>query len=221
MVITHYCIIRNQTIICDGKILLAEKGNDLNNFLINAYLLLKVDYPKFYKMDNLSKLGWLAAEVILKDGRIVQDYSAENVALVLSNAHASLDTDLRYTESTKTLASPALFVYTLPNIVAGEICIRHKIKGENAFFICPAFDPDLLVDYVNIVLESSEAIADAQVSKLSGKQSHAKACLSGWVDVIGEHHDVFLYLVEKSKPESWKHTTGQLTELYNTSLWNN
>jgi hypothetical protein len=221
MVITHYCIIRNQTIICDGKILLAEKGNDLNNFLLNAYLFLKVDYPKFYKMDNLSKLGWLAAEVILKERGIVQNYSSENVALVLSNANASLDTDLRYTESTKNLASPALFVYTLPNIVAGEICIRHKIKGENAFFISAAFDPNLLVDYVNMVLEGAGTIADARVSNPSGKQSHAKACVSGWIDVIGEHHDVFLYLVEKNKPDSLEHTAGQLTELYNTSLWNN
>ena len=37
-------------------------------------------------------------------------------------------------------ASPALFVYTLPNIVIGEICIRHHFKGENAFFVFKQFD---------------------------------------------------------------------------------
>ena len=29
---------------------------------------------------------------------------------------------------------PAVFVYTLPNVVEGEISIRHHIKGENTWF---------------------------------------------------------------------------------------
>ena len=213
--ITRYCLIRNQTVIADGKVIFTLPPGKLDDFLEAAYAFLKVDYPKFYKMDNLSKLGFLAAEVLLKDRELVKEYDAENVALVLSNAHSSLDTDLRYNESAKTLASPALFVYTLPNIVAGEICIRHKIKGENAFFISPAFDPELLADYVSMV-------ASPQHSPMANTQNPIpNSCIAGWVDVMGGHHDVFLYLLEKNKHGLLEHTAEQLGKIYNTELWNN
>lgn len=201
--ITHHCIIRDQNIVLDGKVIFSEKNSDLDAFLLNAYTSLKVDYPKFYKMDNLSKLGFLAAEMLLKDRGLLNDYAPEQVALVLSNAHSSTDTDRRYTLSSKTAPSPALFVYTLPNIVAGEICIRHKIKGENAFFVAPAFDPELMADYVDIVMAGDTG-----------------ASIGGWVDVLGGHYDVFLYLHEKNKAGLAEHTAGQLKELYNTTLWN-
>lgn len=201
--ITHYCIIRDQKIIRDGKIIFHGKNGDLDAFLLDAYTSLKVDYPKFYKMDNLSKLGFLAAEMLLKDRTLLSDYAAEQVALVLSNAHSSGDTDRRYTHSAKTAPSPALFVYTLPNIVAGEICIRHRIKGENAFFVSHAFEPELMADYTEMVMAGDTG-----------------ACIGGWIDVLGGHYDVFLYLHEKNKAGMAEHTAGQLKELYNTTLWN-
>ena len=131
--ISSYVIIRDQTILHNDQ-LIFEDDLRLSEFLEKAYSALKIDYPKFYKMDNLSKLGFLGAEVLL-DGNMLTSYKPEEVAVVLSNAHASLDTDIRYAESAKKMGSPGLFVYTLANIVAGEICIRHKLKGENAFFV--------------------------------------------------------------------------------------
>jgi hypothetical protein len=220
-VITQFCIIRNQTIILNGKVIFSGTGA-LNDFMDDAYAFLKVDYPKFYKMDGLSKLGFLAAEAMLKDRMLLQEYSSESIAIILSNAHSSLDTDKRYLETTKTLASPALFVYTLPNIVAGEICIRHKIKGENAFFISPAFDPELMADYANMVLTAAPSLATpVGVLTDNAKGQMPNACLAGWIDVLGPHHDVFLYLLEKNKPGLLAHTAEQLKELYNTTLWNN
>jgi hypothetical protein len=177
----------------------AEAGTPLEDFLEQAYTWLQPGYPKFYKMDRLSKLGFLAAEVLLKDRKLSVEAGPEAVALVLSNAHASLDTDIRYFESTKTMASPALFVYTLANIVAGEICIRHGFKGENAFFVARAFDPALLSTYTNMVLA----------------QPATRFCLTGWVDVMDDHHDVFLYLAEKTEgPGALEHSEKQLSELY-------
>jgi hypothetical protein len=226
-VITRYCVIRNRQLIADGKVLFADKTNDLEGFLMQAYASLQIAYPKFYKMDTLSKLGFLAAEVLLQNRELTKEYAPENIALVLSNAHASLDTDLRYAESAKTQPSPALFVYTLSNIVAGEICIRHKIKGENAFFISAEFDPQLLTDYASIVLsprlQISSSKSQAPIPIAIGTKSQApgpNACISGWIDVLGEHHDVFLYLCEKNKHGSVPHTASQLKELYNTPLWN-
>ena len=92
-------------------------------------------------MDSLSKLGWLAAEILLKDSFNKEALSVRKMSgLVFANANSSLDTDIKYYETAKDIASPALFVYTLPNIVIGEICIRHNFKGENAFFISEQFD---------------------------------------------------------------------------------
>jgi hypothetical protein len=205
-------MIRNQHIICDGKILFAEKSGSLDQFLLNAYTSLKIEYPKFYKMDALSKLGFLGAEVLLKNREIIREYAPENVSVILSNAHASLDTDRKYSEAAKQVSSPALFVYTLSNIVAGEICIRHKIKGENAFFVSKKFDTELITGYVNLVLSHGSPMPDPSIPV---------ACISGWVDVLDGHHDVFLYLCEKNKPGLWPHTAAQVSELYDTILWNN
>lgn len=210
--ITQYCIIRNNTIVLNGTQLFSGEGKALNLFLDEAYAFLKADYPKFYKMDNLSKLGFLAAECLLMNRKLSEEYPSDQVSIVLSNAHSSLDTDLRFLESTQNIASPALFVYTLPNIVAGEICIRHRIKGENAFFVSPSFDPDLLFDYTTMVMTSP--IPDS-------KSGIPEACIAGWVDVMGAQHDVFLYLLEKNKAPLVEHSPANLKELYNTTLWNN
>ena len=53
--------------------------------------------------------------------------------------------------------SPALLVYTLPNIVTGEIAIKHKITGENSFFIEPTFNAELLHNYTELLLKENDA----------------------------------------------------------------
>lgn len=197
--ITRYCRIQNRTLVCQGEVIYKNNEGNLDTFLDAALTSLSITYPKFYKMDRLSKLGFLATEILVKDIQLMQRYGPQQVALVLSNAHASLDTDVRYFETTKTLASPALFVYTLTNIVMGEICIRHGIKGENAFFVFPAFDSVQLSDYVNTVMASEKT----------------QACIAGWVDVMGDQHDVFLYLSEKQKnTNALEHSAEQLQKLY-------
>lgn len=198
--IHSYCRIRNRAITGPSGILYqGDAASSLDDFLEQAYVWTQSGYPKFYKMDRLSKLGFLAAEVLLKGRKLSAESGPEAVALVLSNAHASLDTDVRYFESTKAMASPALFVYTLANIVAGEICIRHGFKGENAFFIARTFDPRLLTTYTAMVLA----------------QPGTQYCLTGWVDVMDDHHDVFLYLAGKTKgPGALEHSEKQLSELY-------
>jgi hypothetical protein len=178
----------------DGVELFRGDSELLEDFFVQAYKTLQIDYPKFYKMDNLSKAGFLAAEVLFRKFPQGIPYSSEKISLVLSNAHGSLDTDVRYANAAKSVSSPALFVYTLPNIVAGEICIRHKIKGENAFFISESFDAELLSNYVSMLKNDN-------------------LCLAGWVDVMNDHHDVFLYLQDNAE-EGLPHNAATLNELY-------
>ena len=199
--ISRHCRIRNRVIASGGQMVFEKNGGNLDEFMDSAFASLSIAYPKFYKMDRLSKLGFLGAEILLKDIKLLEKYRPERIAVVISNSNASLDTDLKYFESTKTIASPALFVYTLSNIVAGEICIRQGIKGENAFFVLPRFDASRLAEYGEIVMASQKT----------------DACIAGWVDVLGEQHDVFLYLLEKSKDGALEHTAEQLKKLYHVN----
>ena len=100
------------------------------------------DYPKFYKMDRLSQLGFVGVEMLLKKTGVELD--GESTAIVMANHTASLcnDTDYQATIEDKNnyFPSPALFVYTLPNIVTGEVAIRNHVFGETAFYILPSED---------------------------------------------------------------------------------
>lgn len=197
--ISSYSHIRNRSLIRQGEIIYKNTEGKLDDFLDSAFQALSISYPKFYKMDQSAKLGFLGAEMVLQNSALGGSYKPEQVALILANAHGSLDTDVRYFESTKTIASPGLFVYTLPNIVAGEICIRHRIKGENAFFVWPAFSAEQMYAYVEMVMASEKT----------------QACMAGWVDVMGAQHDVFLYLAEKQKKgNTLEHSAVQIEKLY-------
>jgi len=187
------CVIERGTVFKDDVMLFENKEADLAEFLLSVYQHFQLNYPKFYKMDNLSKLGWLASEVLLKDIFRNDQYQPEEVGLVLANRNSSLDNDIKYFESAKEIASPSLFVYTLPNIVIGEICIRNNFKGEHGFYIQDTFDAGFIAGQVNYLLDNSIL----------------KACICGWVDVLGQDNKAALYLVEKnqtgkSKPFSIK-----------------
>ncbi|MBC7901796.1 MAG: hypothetical protein H7Y27_00165 [Gemmatimonadaceae bacterium] len=184
--ISAWCTIANNRIQKNGGELFRDDASiPVTDFLVNAYKSFQLDYPKFYKMDGLSKLGWLAAEVLLKLENITERYSQGDIALVLSNRNSSLDTDIRYFETTKSMASPALFVYTLPNIVMGEICIRHGFKGENALFVFEKFESAFLSRYVQNLVEANDC----------------KACVCGWVDLLANNYNATLFLIEKSNTE--------------------
>ncbi|QQL49325.1 3-oxoacyl-ACP synthase [Mucilaginibacter ginkgonis] len=156
-----------------------EMPTSTHEFLASHYKSLGINYPKFYKMDNLSKLGFLAAEVLLSDTNI-KFYAAEEVGVILSNANSSLDADIKYWHSAQDVPSPALFVYTLPNIVIGEICIRNGFKGEHAFYVTPEFDQQFIFQQAQYLLKSGRL----------------KACICGWVEVLGDVYEAKVFLVE-------------------------
>ncbi|HEY4288586.1 MAG TPA: hypothetical protein VGN00_15885 [Puia sp.] len=158
----------------------------LSERLLSLYGSLGLDYPKFYKMDQLSKLGWLASEILLRGNPVLSTMQPEDVGIVMTNANSSLDTDIKYLDTVAEIASPAVFVYTLPNIMIGEISIRNKFKGENAFFIFDRFDADFLELYVGQLLDTGVL----------------KACICGWVDVLGEDYKAALFLVARGQGET-------------------
>lgn len=133
-------------------------------------------------MDSLCKLGFIGAELLLKD---ISAEEKENAAIILFNRNGSLITDRNY-QNTITddnyYPSPSLFVYTLANIVTGEIAIRNKIYGESSFYVLNNQDQDIMSDIVkNVYLTSSPTFI-----------------LTGWVDYEDEHnYEAKLRLVTK------------------------
>ena len=177
------CKIEQGTVLKDGSVLFENKTADLPGFLLSIYQHFQLNYPKYYKMDNLSKLGWLTSEILLNNIFEKERYQPEHVGLILANSNSSLDDDIKYFDSVKDIASPSLFVYTLPNIVIGEICIRNHFKGEHAFYIQENFDAGFIHQQVDYLLNNNIL----------------QACICGWVDVVGEDYKAVLFLIEKGR----------------------
>ncbi len=202
--ITSWVRIHDGTVNLNGQILLQNQEAESSGFFREAYSLSGASYPKFFKMDNLCKLGWIAAELLEKDKGSMGKYAPERRAIVLQNSSSSLDTDLKHAQSIENsenyFPSPAVFVYTLPNIVAGEICIRQSIKGYTAFFIFEAFDPDFLHEQVSTQFLNGET----------------DVCICGITELLGNQYDACLFMVEKSVGGN-PFTTENMKTIYSTT----
>ena len=201
--ILSYTKIKNNCLWHNSKLITqCPETIDYTGFLEETYKSLNLSYPKFFKMDALSKLGILCAEQILTDENTSNLCSKEKIAIVLSNKNSSLQTDTAYSKTMNDFPSPSLFVYTLPNIVTGEIAIKHKITGENVFFIEPVFNADLLHNYTELLLQDSAA------------------ALCGWLNVEENTCEGLLYFVVKplandeKKTNFIKHSPTNITQLY-------
>lgn len=181
--ISNYCIIENNAVSINGEKRFELNDTSFPEFIKSAYKNLEIDYPKFFKMDNLSKLAFLSAEIILRE--VVKPDSANDIALVFANQSSSLDTDVKYQNSIANkdeyFPSPAVFVYTLPNICIGEISIKHQLQSENAFFVFDKFNTEFMTQYTKHLLETKKA---------------AKV-LCGWVEFYQERYKAVVYLVEQ------------------------
>lgn len=199
--IHSYVSLHNNRLQLNGQTVFEKPEADAIDFLNGAYEALQLNYPKFYKMDNLCKTGFLAAELLLRNTPLKEKYQPEELGIIFSCANSSLDTDLRY-EATP---GPALFVYTLPNILIGEIAIRNSIKGESACFVFDIFDAPFQTNYVNDLLQ----------------QERVKACLSGWADFVNGKAEAFFYLAEKKQPNNnLTHDIPTVSKIF-TEAWKN
>lgn len=177
------CTIQKNEIILNGKSVFNFEPTNFSDFVKKAYQHFEINYPKFFKMDNLSKLAFLAAELLLKSE--ISEEQENNIALVFANKSSSLDTDVKYqnsiVDSENYFPSPAVFVYTLPNICIGEISIKHQLKSENTFFIFDHFDSEFMTNYSNLLLNTNKA----------------EKVLCGWVEYYNEEYKAFLYIIDK------------------------
>ena len=138
------------------------------------------NYPKFYKMDTLTRLAFVAAELLKKSLPL----TGELEGVCLFNHSSSIVADRQFLDSLEPrravkarslgtisdeknfFPSPSLFIYTLPNITTGEIAIRHHLQGETSFYILSEKDEALMLQILEATLRATGA----------------KSAISGWVD---------------------------------------
>jgi len=66
-VITDFCHIKNNQVFHHGNLVFAaESGDNSRDFIKAAFRNTDAKYPKFFKMDDYSKLGLLATEILMK-----------------------------------------------------------------------------------------------------------------------------------------------------------
>ena len=177
---THRVVITPEGVTIDGQ---PQTVTTIGKALLTELYRTHVgDYPKFYKMDGLSKLGFLAAELLTTAEAKVQatetepqPAETEQRAVILFNHSSSIDTDQQYLASIRPedyFPSPSLFVYTLPNIVTGEIAIRHHLHGETSFY--------------NLASRQEPLISQIQQAALA--DTATRSLITGWIDYEDEAH---------------------------------
>lgn len=179
---THSVVMTQDSVRVDGE--------ELDTVSCGAELLTEIyktrigGYAKFYKMDRLSRLGFVASELLLQVEGGERFAESEDRAVVLFNHSSSADSDRRYMESIRDrenyFPSPSVFVYTLPNIVTGEIAMRNGYHGETSFYILPEKDARRMHDILQTAFSDSVT----------------KSILGGWIDYADDGHfmaDIAIY----------------------------
>lgn len=162
-----------------------QEGAGHHSLLTSLYKQMIGNYPKFYKMDGLSRLGFVASEILLNAEKGDTDVERreeegerllEGRAIIFFNHSSSIASDRNYKESINDkdnyFPSPSIFVYTLPNIVTGEIAIRNHFHGETSFFILPNKDERMM----------------EEILQASCRDAQSKSFLTGWIDYEDERH---------------------------------
>lgn len=189
---THTIRITPEEVILDQRKLWERKeelgeqeGQEHHSLLTTLYKQMIGNYPKFYKMDGLSRLGFVASEILLNAEKGDTDVERreeegerllEERAIIFFNHSSSIASDRNYKESINDkdnyFPSPSIFVYTLPNIVTGEIAIRNHFHGETSFFILPDKDERMM----------------EEILQASCRDAQSKSFLTGWIDYEDERH---------------------------------
>lgn len=185
----HRVHITPQGIWLDGKVFAIDKEGKQSSLLTALYKQIIGNYPKYYKMDGLCRLGFVASELLLKaerdEGSFTEDINKTR-AIVFFNRSSSIASDKKYlasiVEKDNYFPSPSVFVYTLPNIVTGEIAIRNGYHGETSFYILPHKNELLMQDIIETTF------MDEQTTSV----------LTGWLDYEdSEHFEADLYIAYK------------------------
>ena len=159
--------------------------DDIHKYFKSGYRHLKLSYPKFFKMDRLSKLCLLSTDLLLKNNSRFSEYKRDKIGIILTNYSSSYDADLKHFETISDInnyyPSPSIFVYTLPNIMIGELCIKYKINGEGSCFLLKDKGKTFIYHYIRSMFLHEDY----------------QCCITGYVDYRDDLYLSELFLIEK------------------------
>ena len=131
------------------------------------------DWPKFYKMDLFSRLAFTAAELLIQ--KETKEEQEEIHDIILFNRSSSVIADRNHLatlgDEENFFPSPSIFLYTLPNVVTGEIALKHSYTGETSLYI---------------LNDRNEALI-SQIIEASMATSRSRRLIAGWVDCSDEN----------------------------------
>lgn len=176
---THSVHLTENSVAVDGKsVEVSSHGKQMLTELYKKYV---GNYPKFYKMDIQSRLGLIATELLLSAEENLQDSGKKRFedcsdrAIMLVGHSGCRVADESYLQSICNdddyYPSPERFVYTLPNIVTGEIAIRNHYHGETGFYLLNDKNEKIIH---NIILSAL-------------KDSSTKSVVGGWIECESEN----------------------------------
>ncbi|MBR6465327.1 MAG: 3-oxoacyl-ACP synthase [Bacteroidales bacterium] len=182
---THKVKISPSEVVVDGKSVALPEGISGKDLLTFLYREKVGNYPQFYKMDLLSRLGFIASELLLEAEGKERVAGTDSRAVILFNRSSSLMTDRKYMATIAEdnyYPSPALFVYTLPNIITGEIAIRNKYNGETSFYILPERNGGVMEN----------------VLRAAFLDKKTQSVISGWIDCTADNcFEADMFIAEK------------------------
>jgi 3-oxoacyl-[acyl-carrier-protein] synthase-1 len=124
-------------------------------------------------MDRLSQLGFVTSELLLNLEQ-PRKRACDDRAIVLFNHTSSGWVDKEYAQTIRHrdsyFPSPSLFVYTLPNIVCGEVALRHGYHAETSFYMMDSKNEAMMDD----ILQST--FSDHTIHSI----------IAGWIDYQDE-----------------------------------
>lgn len=173
-------------VVINGEKVFETENLDIKDFLTKVYKTLCDSYPKFYKMDIHCKLGYLLSELLLESSGNRQK-GIEDRAIAVVNSSSSLCSDIKHQASIEDngnyFPSPANFVYTLSNIVTGEIAIRNKYYGETISYIHSSYDSKYLKEVID----------------LSMVDECNNSILLSWIESIDTTAEGIMFLISKEE----------------------
>ena len=181
--INSYVLMNSSMAILNGQSVSLSSADMGSSFLVRLYHHLGVDYAKFFKMDTLCRGGFLASELLLGAPQVSPIVDG---AILSFSSTSSLHTDIHYQSTISNLdnyyPSPSIFVYTLANIISGEIAIRHKWLGETSTYILPQFDAQRMLDIAEMMWQRSPRVNQV---------------LLCWTDSLEDHLDISIYRLSR------------------------
>ena len=202
VVINHALYLGPDQLYWDEEKNLDLRGATLTERLDFIYENQIKSYPKYYRMDGMAKLVFILGELMCQRSNICEETEGSEIAFVMLNASGSYPSDSIHGDLIRKgfdRSSPANFVYTLPNVGMGEVCIKQKITGEGMFLIEEKFSATRIWDLANLFLT----------------QRKCKAILIGWAEPTQNDGNCIFLMTERDSGLNRLNTEQNILKLCN------